>query len=66
MPSGTTSRVIYLTKTSGTTDCTGPSNNVVPGGFGWLTVNNGVNMTIDAAQYVYNWAPLGTEVSVYY
>ena len=42
MPSGTTSRVIYLTKTSGTTDCTGPSNNVVPGGFGWLTVNNGV------------------------
>lgn len=41
MPSGTTSRIIYLTKTSGTTDCTGPSNNIVPGGFGWLTVNSG-------------------------
>jgi Flp pilus assembly protein TadG len=41
LPSGTTSRVIYLTKTSGTTDCTGPSNNIVPGGFGWLTVNSG-------------------------
>jgi Flp pilus assembly protein TadG len=40
-PSGTTSRTVYLTKTSGTTDCTGPSNNVVPGGFGWLTVNSG-------------------------
>lgn len=25
-----------------------------------------INMTIDAAQYVYDWAPLGTEVSVYY
>jgi Flp pilus assembly protein TadG len=40
LPSGTTSRVIYLTKTSSTT-CTGPSNNIVPGGFGWLTVNSG-------------------------
>jgi hypothetical protein len=41
LPSDTTSRVIYLSKTSGTVDCTGPSNNVVPGGFGWLTVNSG-------------------------
>jgi Flp pilus assembly protein TadG len=41
LPSGTTERVIYLTKSSGTTDCTGPSNNIVPGGFGWLTVNSG-------------------------
>lgn len=41
MPTGTTARVIYLSKTSGTTDCTGPSNNIVPGGFGWLTVNSG-------------------------
>ena len=39
--SSTTARVIYLTKTSGTTGCTGPSNNIVPGGFGWLTVNSG-------------------------
>jgi Flp pilus assembly protein TadG len=41
VPSTTTERVIYLTKTSGTTGCTGPSNNIVPGGFGWLTVNSG-------------------------
>lgn len=39
--SSTTSGVVYLTKTSGTTDCTGPSNNIVPGGFGWLTVSSG-------------------------
>lgn len=48
MPSGTTSRTIYLTKTSQTTGCTGPSNNVVPGGFGWLTVNNGACGTVTA------------------
>jgi hypothetical protein len=41
VPSGTTAQVIYLTKSSGTTDCTGPSNNIVPGGFGWLTVSSG-------------------------
>jgi Flp pilus assembly protein TadG len=40
IPSGTTTRIIKFTKTSNTT-CTGPSNNVVPGGFGWLTVNSG-------------------------
>ena len=39
--SSTTAHVTYLTKTSGTTGCTGPSNNEVPGGFGWLTVNSG-------------------------
>ncbi|MCF4122813.1 Tad domain-containing protein [Antribacter sp. KLBMP9083] len=38
LPSTTTEYTIKFTKTSGTT-CTGPSNNVVPGGFGWLTVN---------------------------
>ncbi len=41
VPSSTTERVIYLTKSSNTTGCTGPSNNIVPGGFGWLTVNSG-------------------------
>lgn len=40
VPSGTTPRTIRFTKTSGTT-CTGPSNNVVPGGFGWLVPNAG-------------------------
>jgi Flp pilus assembly protein TadG len=44
LPSGTTSYIINFTKTSGTT-CTGPSNNIVPGGFGWLTVNSGTCQT---------------------
>ena len=39
--SSTTSRTIYLTKTSGTTGCTGPSNLNVAGGFGWLAVSSG-------------------------
>ncbi|MGR7028139.1 pilus assembly protein TadG-related protein [Geodermatophilus sp. URMC 62] len=41
LPSGTTVRTIRLTKTSGTTDCTGPSHNVVPGGFGYLVTDPG-------------------------
>jgi hypothetical protein len=42
MPSGTVDRTIYLSKSSGvTTDCTGPSGNLVPGGFGWLTTDSG-------------------------
>ena len=37
LPSGTDRRrTIYFTKTSGTTGCTGPSHNVVPGGFAYL------------------------------
>lgn len=36
LPSGTTERVVKLTKSSGVQGCTGPSRNVVPGGFGWL------------------------------
>jgi len=40
LPTTTTERTIYFTKSSGT-GCTGPSGNVVPGGFGWLTVNAG-------------------------
>lgn len=35
LPSGTTTRTIKFTKSSGTT-CTGPSSNVIPGGFGWI------------------------------
>jgi Flp pilus assembly protein TadG len=38
LPSDTTERTIFFTKSSGTS-CTGPSGNMVPGGFGWLTVN---------------------------
>ncbi|NYJ74294.1 pilus assembly protein TadG-related protein [Allobranchiibius huperziae] len=40
LPSGTTTRVIYFTKSSGT-NCTGPSHNAVPGGFGWVTPDSG-------------------------
>ncbi len=36
LPSGSTVRTIYFTKTSNTVGCTGPSNNVVPGGFAYL------------------------------
>ena len=35
-PSGEVVRTIYFTKTSNTTGCTGPSNNMVPGGFAYL------------------------------
>ena len=41
LPSGTTARTIYFTKTSNTTGCTGPSNNVVPGGFAYLSTDPG-------------------------
>jgi hypothetical protein len=52
MPLGTTQRTIYLTKTSGTVDCTGPSNNIVPGGFGWLTADGSCNTTTAAGNIV--------------
>lgn len=39
-PSGTTERLIKLSKDA-RTDCTGPSNNVVPGGFGWVKTDPG-------------------------
>jgi len=44
MPSGSVAGTIYLTKTSPdviTADCTGPSGNLVPGGFGWVTTDAG-------------------------
>ncbi|WP_029433860.1 pilus assembly protein TadG-related protein [Blastococcus sp. URHD0036] len=41
VPSGTTVRTIRLTKTSGTVGCTGPSRNIVPGGFGYLVTDPG-------------------------
>jgi hypothetical protein len=48
LPSGTTERIIKFTKTAEVPDCTGPSNNVVPGGFGWLNVNSGTCQTTSA------------------
>jgi hypothetical protein len=41
LPSGTEERTIFFTKSSGVAGCTGPSNNLVPGGFGWLSVDSG-------------------------
>ncbi len=42
LPSGTVARTIYLTKSSTTIrDCTGPSDNFVPGGFGYLVSDPG-------------------------
>src|SRR3954452_23888290 len=36
LPSTTTQQTIFLTKSAGLASCTGPSGNVVPGGFGFL------------------------------
>jgi Flp pilus assembly protein TadG len=36
VPTGTTAVTINFAKTDGTTDCTGPSGNPVPGGFAWI------------------------------
>ena len=41
LPSGSTVRTIYFTKTSNTTGCTGPSHNIVPGGFAYLDTDPG-------------------------
>ena len=42
LPSSTTAYTIFLTKSSNTIeDCTGPSDNVVPGGFGYLVTDPG-------------------------
>jgi hypothetical protein len=48
LPSTLTQRTVYFTKSSGLVGCTGPSRNVVPGGFGWLTVNSGTCNTTSA------------------
>ena len=42
LPSGTVERTVFLTKSSATIeDCTGPSDNFVPGGFGYLVSDPG-------------------------
>jgi Flp pilus assembly protein TadG len=57
IPSGTTPRTIFLSKTSGAVDCTGPSHNVVPGGFGYLTTT-GTSCT--ATTNGIGWGPSST------
>ena len=41
VPSGTTVHTIHFTKTSNTVGCTGPSENIVPGGFAYLDTPSG-------------------------
>jgi Flp pilus assembly protein TadG len=41
LPSTTTLQTVNLTKSAGVADCTGPSGNVVPGGFGFLVTDSG-------------------------
>jgi Flp pilus assembly protein TadG len=41
LPTGTTEHTVKLTKSDGVPDCTGPSGNVVPGGFGFLVADDG-------------------------
>lgn len=55
LPSGTSPVTIYLSKTSGTSDCTGPSNLLVPGGFGWLTTDpSSCNRTSTIGSIIYS------------
>jgi Flp pilus assembly protein TadG len=42
LPSTTTVQTVFLTKSAGVASCTGPSGNVVPGGFGFLDTDPGV------------------------
>ena len=53
IPAAGVTRTILATKTSGT-DCTGPSGNLVPGGFGWLEPTDGCG---DAVTDIDSWAP---------
>ena len=41
VPSGEVVRTIHFTKTSDTAGCTGPSNNIVPGGFAYIDTPSG-------------------------
>ncbi|UOY03078.1 pilus assembly protein TadG-related protein [Blastococcus sp. PRF04-17] len=45
LPSGTTEHVVKLSKSAGLPDCTGPSGNVVPGGFGFLATDGSCEVT---------------------
>jgi Flp pilus assembly protein TadG len=55
LPSGTTVRTIYLTKSAAAgASCTGPSGNVVPGGFGYVESDPGtceLTSEIDGRMY---------------
>ena len=64
MPSSTTPYTIKFTKTSGTT-CTGPSGNVVPGGFGWVSSSScAVSSTLGDVLYSDTGASVPASCSV--
>ena len=60
LPSGTTTRTIKFTKSSGTT-CTGPSSNVVPGGFGWIS-SGSAGCTSSSVVGQTLWSSTGTAI----
>jgi hypothetical protein len=53
IPQNASSVRIFATKTSDT-GCTGPSGNMVPGGFGWLDPTDGCGETVTS---ISTWAP---------
>jgi Flp pilus assembly protein TadG len=48
VPTPTTTSLRF-SKTDGTTGCTGPSGNAVPGGFGWLKPASGTNCVVTSS-----------------
>nr|WP_197676337.1 pilus assembly protein TadG-related protein [Nakamurella panacisegetis] len=56
----TTSTPLKFSKLDGSTTCTGPSGNVVPGGFGWLKVDNGSNCTVTSSVSNVLWSDPGS------
>ncbi|MBO1755505.1 pilus assembly protein TadG-related protein [Allobranchiibius sp. CTAmp26] len=60
MPSGTTDRLIFFTKSSGTS-CTGPSHNAVPGGFAWVNPDSGTCNATSAINATL-WSSTGASV----
>jgi Flp pilus assembly protein TadG len=53
LPSTTTQQTIQLSSSAGLASCTGPSGNVVPGGFGFLITDHGTcTVTSAIAQHV--------------
>jgi Flp pilus assembly protein TadG len=68
LPSTTTLQTIKLSKSAGVADCTGPSGNVVPGGFGFVVTDNGrceVTSALDGrmTSSTGNTPPKGCEVA---
>lgn len=63
LPSTTTVQTIQLTKSAGVASCTGPSGNVVPGGFGFLVSDHGACAVTSAVQQQVTSSPGNTPPS---